>query len=167
MYVSPATYRLPCISKSQPTSTRLLTIGAEAEQVSSHIYARARARSRTTREPRAYRTCAEQRQRRWQQETGGVAEMTSAGGATVAAVVVLAALAALAAAGTGRARGADEERGNRTAGRREVTYDGRALILDGARRMLFSGDMHYPRSTPEVPVNLCCRRPVDATCSCV
>lgn len=70
--------------------------------------------------------------------------------ATVAVVVVLAALAALAAAG--RAWGTEEERGNGTAaGRRvEVTYDGRALILDGARRMLFSGDMHYPRSTPEV-----------------
>ncbi|CAL4953450.1 unnamed protein product [Urochloa decumbens] len=72
------------------------------------------------------------------------------GDATVAVVMmVLAALAALAAAG--RARGTDEEaRGNRTAARREVTYDGRALILDGARRMLFSGDMHYPRSTPEM-----------------
>lgn len=68
--------------------------------------------------------------------------MTSGGVATVAMVVV----AALAAAG----RGAGGERGNTTAGRGEVTYDGRALILDGARRMLFSGDMHYPRSTPEV-----------------
>jgi len=94
--------------------------------------------------------------------------MTGAGGATLAAVVVLAALAALAAAGTRRARGAEEERGTRTAGRRrEVPYDGRALILDGARRMLFSGDMHYPRSTPEVPVNLCCCCPVDASCSCI
>jgi hypothetical protein len=73
------------------------------------------------------------------------------GDATVAVVVVvLAALAALVTAG--RAWGAEEERrGNGTvAGRREVTYDGRALILDGARRMLFSGDVHYPRSTPEV-----------------
>ena len=34
--------------------------------------------------------------------------------------------------------------------RREVSYDGRALILDGRRRMLFSGEMHYTRSTPEV-----------------
>ncbi|KAL5673210.1 hypothetical protein ACJX0J_017516, partial [Zea mays] len=68
--------------------------------------------------------------------------MTGAGVATVAMVVV----AALAAAG----RGAGGERGNTTAGRGEVTYDGRALILDGARRMLFSGDMHYPRSTPEM-----------------
>ncbi|CAO1946755.1 unnamed protein product [Urochloa humidicola] len=67
---------------------------------------------------------------------------------TVAVVVVLAALAGLAA--SGRAWGSQEARGNRTAGRREVTYDGRALILDGARRMLFSGDMHYPRSTPEM-----------------
>lgn len=72
--------------------------------------------------------------------------MTSGGVATVAMVVV-AALAALAAAA---GRGAGGERGNTTAGRGEVTYDGRALILDGARRMLFSGDMHYPRSTPEV-----------------
>ncbi|OEL18137.1 Beta-galactosidase 7 [Dichanthelium oligosanthes] len=72
----------------------------------------------------------------------------SGGATTVAVVAVLAVLAAMAAAG--RAWGTDEERGNRTAGRREVTYDGRALILDGARRMLFSGDMHYPRSTPEM-----------------
>lgn len=72
--------------------------------------------------------------------------MTGAGVATVAMVVV-AALAALAAAA---GRGTGGERGNTTAGRGEVTYDGRALILDGARRMLFSGDMHYPRSTPEV-----------------
>uniref|UniRef100_A0A453G209 beta-galactosidase n=1 Tax=Aegilops tauschii subsp. strangulata TaxID=200361 RepID=A0A453G209_AEGTS len=46
---------------------------------------------------------------------------------------------------------ADEEKGahNGTA-RRQVTYDGRSLMLDGARRMLFSGDIHYPRSTPEM-----------------
>ncbi|KAF8779431.1 hypothetical protein HU200_002701 [Digitaria exilis] len=34
--------------------------------------------------------------------------------------------------------------------RREVSYDGRALIVDGTRRMLFSGEMHYTRSTPEM-----------------
>lgn len=73
--------------------------------------------------------------------------MMTGGGATVA-VVLVALLAALAA--VGRAWGTEEERGNGTASRGEVTYDGRALILDGARRMLFSGDMHYPRSTPEV-----------------
>ena len=32
----------------------------------------------------------------------------------------------------------------------EVTYDGRSLIIDGQRKMLFSGSIHYPRSTPEV-----------------
>lgn len=31
-----------------------------------------------------------------------------------------------------------------------VTYDGRSLIIDGERRLLFSGSIHYPRSTPEV-----------------
>ncbi|AQK93635.1 Beta-galactosidase [Zea mays] len=34
--------------------------------------------------------------------------------------------------------------------RGEVTYEQRALVLDGARRMLFAGEMHYPRSTPEM-----------------
>ncbi|OAY83318.1 Beta-galactosidase 7, partial [Ananas comosus] len=32
--------------------------------------------------------------------------------------------------------------------REEVEYDGRALIIEGERRMLFSGSIHYPRSTP-------------------
>jgi hypothetical protein len=31
-----------------------------------------------------------------------------------------------------------------------VTYDHRALILDGHRRMLISAGIHYPRATPEV-----------------
>ncbi|CDY31349.1 BnaA02g33920D [Brassica napus] len=33
-----------------------------------------------------------------------------------------------------------------------VTYDGRSLIIDGQRKLLFSGSIHYPRSTPEVNV---------------
>lgn len=32
----------------------------------------------------------------------------------------------------------------------EVTYDGRSLIIDGQRKILFSGSIHYPRSTPQV-----------------
>lgn len=32
----------------------------------------------------------------------------------------------------------------------EVTYDGRSLIINGQRKILFSGSIHYPRSTPEV-----------------
>ncbi|KAA3480383.1 beta-galactosidase 9 isoform X1 [Gossypium australe] len=31
-----------------------------------------------------------------------------------------------------------------------VTYDHRALIIDGKRRMLISGGIHYPRATPQM-----------------
>ncbi|PQM35742.1 beta-galactosidase 3 [Prunus yedoensis var. nudiflora] len=31
-----------------------------------------------------------------------------------------------------------------------VVYDRKALIIDGQRRILFSGSIHYPRSTPEM-----------------
>ncbi|KAA8523243.1 hypothetical protein F0562_009666 [Nyssa sinensis] len=31
-----------------------------------------------------------------------------------------------------------------------VSYDGRAIIINGRRRILFSGSIHYPRSTPEM-----------------
>ncbi len=31
-----------------------------------------------------------------------------------------------------------------------VSYDHRALLLDGQRRFLISGSIHYPRSTPQV-----------------
>ena len=33
---------------------------------------------------------------------------------------------------------------------RNVTYDGRSLIINGNHKILFSGSIHYPRSTPEV-----------------
>jgi hypothetical protein len=33
-----------------------------------------------------------------------------------------------------------------------VTYDRKALVINGQRRILFSGSIHYPRSTPEVYV---------------
>ncbi|KAJ7945129.1 Beta-galactosidase [Quillaja saponaria] len=32
----------------------------------------------------------------------------------------------------------------------KVTYDGRSLIIDGQRKLLFSGSIHYPRSTPQM-----------------
>lgn len=35
--------------------------------------------------------------------------------------------------------------------KKTVTYDGRSLIINGRRELLFSGSIHYPRSTPEVP----------------
>jgi hypothetical protein len=31
-----------------------------------------------------------------------------------------------------------------------VTYDKKAIIIDGQRRILISGSIHYPRSTPDV-----------------
>ncbi|WCJ37762.1 Beta-galactosidase [Euphorbia peplus] len=33
---------------------------------------------------------------------------------------------------------------------RSVTYDGRSLIIDDQRKILFSGSIHYPRSTPQM-----------------
>jgi len=32
-----------------------------------------------------------------------------------------------------------------------VSYDHRSLVINGRRRILISGSIHYPRSTPEVP----------------
>lgn len=32
----------------------------------------------------------------------------------------------------------------------DVTYDRKAIVINGQRRLLFSGSIHYPRSTPEV-----------------
>ncbi|KAF7024889.1 hypothetical protein CFC21_037156 [Triticum aestivum] len=74
----------------------------------------------------------------------------AAAAAAITAVLLAALMARASAAAAGRVW-ADEEKGahNGTA-RRQVTYDGRSLMLDGARRMLFSGDIHYPRSTPEM-----------------
>ncbi|XP_060198278.1 beta-galactosidase 16-like [Lycium barbarum] len=37
-----------------------------------------------------------------------------------------------------------------SAGGANVTYDGRSLIIDGQRKLLFSGSIHYPRSTPDM-----------------
>lgn len=36
---------------------------------------------------------------------------------------------------------------------KEVTYDGTSLIIDGKRELLYSGSIHYPRSTPEVYIH--------------
>lgn len=33
-----------------------------------------------------------------------------------------------------------------------VSYDHKALIINGKRRILISGSIHYPRSTPEVNI---------------
>ncbi|TYJ34946.1 hypothetical protein E1A91_A05G203000v1 [Gossypium mustelinum] len=31
-----------------------------------------------------------------------------------------------------------------------ITYDKKAILINGQRRILISGSIHYPRSTPEV-----------------
>ncbi|CAN6337527.1 unnamed protein product [Urochloa humidicola] len=64
--------------------------------------------------------------------------------ATAAVLAVLAAVCTPAAA-DGRWL---EEGGGSV--RREVSLDSRALLLDGTRRVLFAGEMHYTRSTPEM-----------------
>lgn len=45
--------------------------------------------------------------------------------------------------------------GESSVGGVNVSYDGRSLIIDGKRELLFSGSIHYPRSTPEV-MEICC-----------
>lgn len=35
-----------------------------------------------------------------------------------------------------------------------VTYDHKAIIINGQRRILFSGSIHYPRSTPQVLLHI-------------
>lgn len=71
--------------------------------------------------------------------------------AVAVALIVLTACASSAAAGDGRRV---EEGGGG-----EVTNDGRALVVNGTRRMLFSGEMHYTRSTPEVTTSFCILMP--------
>ncbi|KQK06117.1 hypothetical protein BRADI_2g24640v3 [Brachypodium distachyon] len=67
---------------------------------------------------------------------------------TVVALAVLGACAWAAAAVSSAGALFGEEGGEGGVGR-EATYDGRALVLNGTRRILFSGEMHYTRSTPE------------------
>ncbi|KAK4853787.1 hypothetical protein QYF36_014643 [Acer negundo] len=38
-----------------------------------------------------------------------------------------------------------------------VIYDHKAIIVDGQRRILISGSIHYPRSTPQYWQLGCCR----------
>lgn len=32
----------------------------------------------------------------------------------------------------------------------KVSHDGRAIVINGDRKLILSGSIHYPRSTPEV-----------------
>jgi hypothetical protein len=99
-------------------------------------------------------TCYRSRQRKLEQNSsGGILVITREMIKNiVAAAVALAALATVfvctPAAAAERRRWVEEG----GAVRREVTLDSRALVVDGARRVLFAGEMHYTRSTPEVSV---------------
>ncbi|CAN6346744.1 unnamed protein product [Urochloa humidicola] len=64
-----------------------------------------------------------------------------------AAAAVLAALAAVSMPAAAEGQRLEEEGGSVG---REVSLDSRALLLDGTRVVLFAGEMHYTRSTPEM-----------------
>ncbi|GAU33634.1 hypothetical protein TSUD_310420 [Trifolium subterraneum] len=48
------------------------------------------------------------------------------------------------------ALGDHSEKGKRVAGFQNVTYDGKSLFINGRRELLFSGSVHYTRSTPDM-----------------
>nr|CAB3465164.1 unnamed protein product [Digitaria exilis] len=65
----------------------------------------------------------------------------------IAAAAVLAVLATVCMAEAAAESRRMEEGGGV---QREMSLDSRALIVDGTRRVLFAGEMHYTRSTPEM-----------------
>ena len=46
-----------------------------------------------------------------------------------------------------------------------VTYDRKAVVVNGQRRILLSGSIHYPRSVPEV-LSAPCFSPLSAGAKC-
>ncbi|GJM88661.1 hypothetical protein PR202_ga04750 [Eleusine coracana subsp. coracana] len=74
--------------------------------------------------------------------TPEVTEMSMCNMVAAAVLAALTALCTVPVAAEGRWR---EERV-----RRDVSHDARALVVDGERRMLFAGEIHYTRSTPEM-----------------
>ncbi|CAH2051537.1 unnamed protein product [Thlaspi arvense] len=48
----------------------------------------------------------------------------------------------------------DEEKTTSKNTKKEVTYDGTSLIINGKRELLYSGSIHYPRSTPDMWPNI-------------
>lgn len=44
----------------------------------------------------------------------------------------------------------DDDENNKKKNKKGVTYDGTSLIINGKRELLYSGSVHYPRSTPDV-----------------
>ncbi|KAJ4885554.1 Beta-galactosidase 11 [Raphanus sativus] len=46
--------------------------------------------------------------------------------------------------------GKDKDKTTSKNPKKEVTYDGTSLIINGKRELLYSGSIHYPRSTPDM-----------------
>lgn len=53
-------------------------------------------------------------------------------------------------AGHAGGEGDDEDKVEEKKKSKGVTYDGTSLIINGKRELLYSGSVHYPRSTPDV-----------------
>lgn len=45
-----------------------------------------------------------------------------------------------------------------------VSYDSKAIVINGQRRILISGSIHYPRSSPEVILYKCASRVSSSFC---
>ncbi|KAK8582514.1 hypothetical protein V6N13_069291 [Hibiscus sabdariffa] len=59
-------------------------------------------------------------------------------------------LVAYCAADVGKAESEDDTKVDSHAASKGVTYDARSVIINGKRELLFSGAIHYPRSTPDM-----------------
>lgn len=57
----------------------------------------------------------------------------------------------------GHAKGEDDDdEKNKKTNKKGVRYDGTSLIINGKREFLYSGSVHYPRSTPDVSIEIIC-----------
>lgn len=69
---------------------------------------------------------------------------------TIAFLSILLVLLPAIVAAKGGNRGRGKPKHNRVVGIHNVTYDGKSLFVNGRRELLFSGSIHYTRSTPDV-----------------
>ena len=65
-------------------------------------------------------------------------------------VVLIALLALLAAQANGKGKSNGNGNNNGKEHEKVVAYDSRSMIINGSRELLFSGSIHYPRSTVEM-----------------
>lgn len=60
----------------------------------------------------------------------------------------------------GYAKKEDNDENKKKTNKKGVTYDGTSLIINGKRELLYSGSVHYPRSTPDVSRELIICMPI-------